>query len=67
MFSTYNGRKNVFEQEILIDYFQKKRKYDEESYKCFKLALDKEGYRLDDNLNSDSDDDVNKFLIYLRL
>jgi hypothetical protein len=46
------ARKNVFEQEQLIDYLRKKRKFDEELRDDLKEVLKKEGYRSDEECDS---------------
>jgi uncharacterized protein (DUF924 family) len=55
-FRSYFARKNSFEQEQVIDYLQKRKKFDEELRDDFKSVLEKAGYRSDDEWDSGPDE-----------
>lgn len=54
---TYTTRKALFEHEQLVEYFQKKKKFDEDLREELKAAFNDVGYLPDDRFSSDSDDD----------
>lgn len=57
-FSSYEGRKDLFEQKELIDYIRAKKRYEEQLREELKTALKSAGYRSDDESDGDSDEDV---------
>jgi hypothetical protein len=55
-FRSYFTRKNVFEQEQLIDYLSKRKKFDEELRDDLKSVLEKAGYRSDEECDSEPEE-----------
>lgn len=54
---TYTARKTAFEHEQLVEYFQRKKHFDEELREEMKRAWKDAGYLSDHPLHSDSGED----------
>lgn len=56
-FRTYTARKTAFEHEQLVEYFQKKKRFEEELREELKSAWKDAGYLSEHPSNSDSGED----------
>ena len=56
-FRTYTARKALFEHEQLVEYFQKKKKFDEDLREELKAEFNDVGFLSGDGSSSDSDDE----------